>query len=58
MDTKHYELLGAYVKDLVQSGRINSITTAEFGRVIEKYVATLEIEYQRDMRDANNGKGN
>lgn len=58
MEAKYYELLGTYIKDLVQSGRINSITTAEFGRIIEKYVATLEIEYQRDMRDANNGKGN
>jgi hypothetical protein len=57
MDTKHYDMLGSYVRELIESKRVESLTLAELGRVIERYVATLEIEYQRDMRDQNNGKG-
>jgi hypothetical protein len=57
MQDKHYEMLGLHVRDMIQSGRVESLNNVEFGRIIERYVATLEIESQRDARDAANGKG-
>jgi IS30 family transposase len=58
MTEKHYAMLGAFVRDLITSGRGNGLSSEEIGRIIARYVETLELEAQRDARDAANGKGN
>lgn len=58
MTDKHYAMLGSYIRDMILSGRIDGLSSIEFGRIIARYVETLELEAQRDARDAANGKGN
>lgn len=57
MNEKHYQMLGSYVREMIKSGRIEHLTSIEVGRIIERYVCTLELEAQRDARDLANGKG-
>ena len=57
MEDKHYAMLASYVKEMVNSGRLDRISLVEFGRVFARYVETLELEAERDARDKANGKG-
>jgi hypothetical protein len=56
MDEKHYAMLGSYVRELITSKRAEKLSAAELGRIIIRYVETLELEAQRDARDKANGK--
>lgn len=56
MTEKHYEMLGAWIRELIISKRADKLSSEEIGRIIARFVETLEIEAQRDARDAANGK--
>lgn len=58
MTDKHYEMLGAWVNERIKGNHIAQLNNVEIGRIIARYVETLELEAQRDARDAANGKGN
>lgn len=58
MTEKHYAMLGSYISDMIISRRAAGLSSEEIGRIIARYVETLELEAQRDARDAANGKGN
>lgn len=58
MTEKHYQMLGSYISDIITSRRAAGLNSEEIGRIIARYVETLELEAQRDARDVANGKGN
>lgn len=58
MTEKHYQMLGAWIRELITSNRAEGLSSSEIGRIIARYVETLELEAQRDARDTANGKGN
>jgi hypothetical protein len=58
MTEKHYAMLADYISDMITSRRAAGLNSAEIGRIIARYVEMLELEAQRDARDAVNGKGN
>ncbi len=57
MEAKHFEVLGAAVRQLMEQERIKQASDEVVGRMIVQYVDLMHMEASRDMRDRANGKG-
>ena len=57
MEAKHFELLGAAVRQLLEQKRFKQASDEVVGKIIVQYVDLMHMEAERDMRDRVNGKG-
>ena len=54
MEAKHYEVLGANIRRIIESTRFKDLNDELMGRMLVQYVAMMEEEAQRDARETRN----
>ena len=54
MEAKHYEVLGANIRRIIESTRFKDLNDELMGRMLVQYVNMMEEEAQRDARETRN----
>ena len=54
MEAKHYGMLGANIRRIIESTRFKDLNDELIGRMIEQYVNLMEAEAERDARETRN----